>query len=130
MQGLLVKQKPCIEKARLSLETARRYIKKGKDNLEIGNYDISMFCCYTAMFHAARALLFKDGVKERSHVCVVLYLKSRYADLRHEANLLDAYRRIRHTALYSLEFTIAEEDVKDAIKNALLFHKKIKGLLE
>jgi len=30
------------------------------------------------MLHSPRALLFRDGVKERGHLCVVVYLKEKY----------------------------------------------------
>jgi uncharacterized protein (UPF0332 family) len=30
------------------------------------------------MFHVARAVLFKDGIEERSHACVPVYLKGNY----------------------------------------------------
>ncbi|MBS7643817.1 hypothetical protein KEJ26_04520 [Candidatus Bathyarchaeota archaeon] len=34
---------------------------------------------YSAMFHAARSLLIRDGVGEKSQVCVVRYLEDEYA---------------------------------------------------
>ena len=103
-EGLLKKEGPSIEKSKRSLEIAKSFIKKAENNLDSKNYDLVLFCCYTSMFHAARAVLFRDGVKERSHICLILYLKEKYPEIKDSLNLLDVYRRSRHTALYSLEF--------------------------
>ena len=127
--GLLKKESPSMEKANQCLELARRYIKKALDNLNAQNYDLVIFCCYTSMFHAARAVLFRDGIKERSHVCMVIYLKDKYPDISKYSNLLDAYRRSRHTALYSLDFLYKKEDVENAIQDSEDFLNAIEGLL-
>jgi len=37
-------------------------------------YEESIVSSYTSMFQAARALLFRDGIIEKSHACVVAYL--------------------------------------------------------
>ncbi|MDD4446734.1 MAG: HEPN domain-containing protein [Methanothrix sp.] len=34
---------------------------------------------YLAVFHSARAVLFRDGVREKSHYCIGLYLQ-RYVE--------------------------------------------------
>jgi len=57
------------------------------------------------MFHAARAILFRDGVKERSHECIPIYLNERYPELERIANTLDSHRRFRHNAIYGLDLT-------------------------
>ena len=59
-------------------EKAKEYLEKARKNYEIDIHDITVVAAYTAMFHAARSLLFINGIKERSHVCIVLYLKSKY----------------------------------------------------
>ena len=59
------------------------------------------------MFHAGRALLFRDGIQEKSHYCLLVYLKEKYTG-RISAGILssmDAYREERHEVLYSLEKT-------------------------
>ncbi len=81
------------------------------------------------MFHAARAILFKDGIKERSHICVVSYLKETYPRLKRLANQLDTYRRNRHNTVYALDFLISDEDAQQAILDAELFYEQIKNIL-
>ena len=66
-EGLLRKTKPSKQFALKSLDTSKSYIENAKDNLNLKNYNLVIFCSYTSMFHAARALLFKDGVKAVSY---------------------------------------------------------------
>lgn len=128
-EGLLKKTKPSKQYSNKSLETSLKHIENAKDNFEMSNYNLVIFCSYTAMFHSARALLFKDGIKERSHICIVSYLKEKYPELKRLSNQLDAYRRNRHNTLYSLDFLLSENEAKQAIKDAKEFHKQIKTII-
>jgi len=69
---------------------------------------------YLAIFHAARAILFADGFREKSHFAVARYLESRYVDkgLLEEkwVKLLDHYREMRHQDQYSTSFFTTEEE--------------------
>lgn len=116
---------PDKEKALKSLEQAQAYIEKARHNLQSKDFDLVIFCSYTSMFHASRALLFKDGIKERSHVCLIEYVKQKYSRLLDEMNLLDSYRRSRHTALYALDFITTKAQAKEAIKDAELLLDQI-----
>ena len=125
-EGLLRKTKPSKQFSIKSLDTSISYISDAKDNLKMNNYNLVIFCSYTSMFHAARALLFKDGVKERSHLCVVSYLKETYPKLDRLANLLDTYRRNRHNTLYAIDVSISDDEAHQAIRDAELFYEHIK----
>jgi len=70
------------------------------------------------MFHAARSILFRDGVKERSHLCVVSYIQESYPQLKRLANQLDSYRRNRHNTLYALDFLTSDEEAQQDIASA------------
>lgn len=129
-EGLLRKTKPSKQFAIKSLDMSSSYIQDAKDNLKMNNYNLVIFCSYTAMFHAARALLFRDGVKERSHICVVSYLRETYPKLRRLANQLDTYRRNRHNTLYALDVLISDDEAKQAIKDAEVFYEQIKNIIE
>ena len=128
-EGLLRKTKPSKQYATKSSETSLIYIKNAKDNLKMKNNNLVIFCSYTAMFHSARALLFKDGIKERSHLCIVSYIRETYPRLRRLSNQLDAYRRNRHNTLYALDFLISEYEAQQAIEDAELFYKQIKDII-
>lgn len=96
----------------------------------MNNNNLVIFCSYTAMFHAARALLFRDGIKERSHICTVSYLRETYPRLRRLANQLDVYRRNRHNTLYALDFLISDDEAHQAIKDAEIFYKQISDIVD
>jgi uncharacterized protein (UPF0332 family) len=128
-EGFLKKMKPSKQYAIKSLDSSLSYIQDAKDNLKMNNYNLVIFCSYTSMFHAARALLFRDGVKERSHICVVSYLRETYPNLKRLSNQLDTYRRNRHNTLYSLDVIISDEEAHQAIKDAELFYEQIKNTI-
>lgn len=115
-EGFLIKIKPSGNKAKQSLGCAKNSLKKARDNKNIGNMDVAIVMAYTAMFHSFRTLLFLDGVKERSHMCMLEYIKEKFPSLKALADDADAYRRFRHTALYGLEVIISEDDALAAIK--------------
>ncbi len=117
-QGLLKRMRVQPIAARKEIEKAKEYLEKARKNYEIEIHDITVVAAYTAMFHAARSLLLKDGIKERSHVCIVLYLKSKHSHLEHHIRVLDSYRRFRHTALYALDVRIDENEAEVALKLA------------
>ena len=129
-QGLLVKEAPSIEKAEKSIENAKLYLKQANDSFQAENYNLVIVCAYTSMFHAARALLFKDGVRERSHICLILYIKSKYQNLGEYAALIDSYRKSRHAAIYSLEYLITEIDAKEAINDGEMFLKEVEKIIK
>ena len=128
-KGLLKKTKPDVENARRSLEISEEYLIKARKNVGIECYDVSVMLSYTSMFHTARAILFKDGVKERSHACVPLYLKDKYPELRRSANTLDSYREFRHGIVYG-GATISKNDADEAINSAEEFLSKIKKSIQ
>jgi len=78
------------------------------------------------MFHTARSILFRDGIKERSHECIPIYLKEQYPELEDLANILDSYRRFRHHAIYGLDFEMDEKEAQASLDFAEEFLEKIK----
>ena len=100
-------------------------IKKAEKVLEVQQHDVSILMSYNSMFHSARALLYKDGIKERSHACLILYLKDKYAEdteLTGYLNSMDAYRRTRHDIQYRGS-SCTELDAQEALKDAKGFLK-------
>jgi len=128
-EGLLKRTQPDMENALRSLELAMSNIKDAVENLAIHRYRVVAISSYTAMFHAARAILFKDGIKERSHVCIPIYLKEKYPELETLANILDAYRRFRHNAIYGLDFAMDEDDAREALDSAKEFLERVRSII-
>jgi len=84
------------------------------------------------MFHTARALLYKDGIQEKSHLCVVIYLREKYSDKFPISliNSFDNFRIERHETLYGLEFTPTKEDAELAIEDAKKFINVVKKIIK
>ena len=129
-EGLLKKHKFPSEVIEKELENAKRHLANARKCLETGMNDLSTVSIYTAMFHAARAILFRDGIKERSHVCVIAYLRKNYPSLNEHVKILDNYRRTRHTALYGIEYSMDEDESSYGIKLAEDFIMAVEGVLQ
>ena len=85
------------------------------------------------MFQAARAILFNDGVIEKSHACVVVYLREKYSSNlgQNVINWLDTYRLERHESFYGLEKSIIDEDeAKDALEKSEKFLGFVQQILQ
>lgn len=106
---------------------AEHFLQRAKGNLKEEYFDVAFLMAYNSMFHSARALLFSKGFKERSHYCLVEFLKSKFKDekITYFADILDSYRISRHAIQYSGELC-SEVDAKEAIKDAKNFIKIIK----
>ena len=132
-KGLIRKTLPSKEKALKSMKKARRWLDEAQKNFDYGLFDSCLVSSYSAMFHAARSLLLKDGFRGKSHYCVARYLEEKYVDkrkLNREAvDLLDRFRELRHEDLYELDFFGTKEDAKEAIENARIVIEKIEKLL-
>jgi len=68
------------------------------------------------MFHAARAILFIDGFREKSHFAVDRYLEDKYATTglleKEWIDILDFYRETRHEDQYSISFLLQKKNRK------------------
>ncbi|MFH1256111.1 MAG: HEPN domain-containing protein [Candidatus Diapherotrites archaeon] len=136
--GLLLKTKASEEEINGSLGIAERFLEKAKGNMKIGYFDVAFSLAYQSMFHAARALLFKNNLKERSHSAMVSALKEIYAKeegLLKLLHTLDSYRITRHAIQYTGS-GCSKEDAGEAINDAekfinlsdkILFDKKTKN---
>ncbi len=129
---LLRKSKPDRRKALESLKVARKKLVQAESALNAALFEICVVYGYTAMFHAARALLFKDGVTEKSHVCTAVYLREKYSRKIPLGliNSLEIYRAERHEALYGLEFRVTKEECEALLEDAKEFIEVVERLIE
>ncbi len=101
---LLRADRPDKKKAGRSVEIAEEKLKRAVMFLKDGIYDACILYGYMAMFHAARAILFKDGLVEKSHACLIAYLREKYSSIIPAGilNAMDAYRLERHEVMYGM----------------------------
>ena len=132
-QGLLRKIPKSRQKAKNSIETAYKWLEEAEKNLASGSFNSCLLSCYLAMFHSARAILYRDGFREKSHACIARYLEEKYVKkglLKRELiELLDHHRELRHQDQYGLEFFASEEDCKQALETAESFFAEMKKLI-
>ncbi len=132
---LLKRGRPDGLKSMKAVDMASDAIIQAERLMEHGFYEQARLYSYTAMFQGARALLFKDGIFERSHYCVIEYLKHNYVQsgelAQRHIHYLDTYRIERHETLYGLEkIELKEDDANTAITSAKEFLEAIRKMLE
>jgi len=131
-KNLLRETDPSNAKANRSLEQARVWVDEAKETLEAGAYRSGLMAVYMGYFHAARAVLFRDGLREKSHICIELYLEDyvRRGRLEEEWTLLfHRLRSARHIDQYSFGAPPTEDEVEYAIGHAEVFINRIERLL-
>jgi len=98
----------CVQKSKLKpfsrghtlaakeLETATSDLESAEKTYSDGNYKWATIQVYYAMFHAARALIYSQGLRERSHHCLVMAVKELFVDKKLiPANLLEALKEAK-----------------------------------
>ena len=131
--GLLRKIPKSIKKAKESINTAESWLKEAEKNLRNKAFRSCILSSYLAMFHSARACLFANGFREKSHFAIARFLENFYVKrglLENEwIELLDHYRETRHDDQYSTSFIVTEDEASNALNSAKKFVERIKKLL-
>jgi uncharacterized protein (UPF0332 family) len=128
----LRKNKKDPEKAKRSLNMAYERLDKASELHDKGFHEECVVASYSSMLMGARALLFTDGIVEKNHYCVILYLQEHYmAGIGPELiSWLDTYRVERHQWFYGLDgISVEPEDSEDALDRANRFIDKISTLI-
>lgn len=132
-KGLLRKDIESKDKSKKSIEAAKHKLDIAKRTFEAKIYEETILTGYAAMFHAGRALLFKDGVREKSHYGLYVYIKEKYNDKLESRfiNELNSLRLERHELLYGLEKTeIKEVEAEDILRIAEEFIEAVGRLVK
>jgi len=129
---MLRKTPPDIKKAERSLEIAEHKLETAKDAFGKKLYGPTIIYGYTSMFHSSRALLYRDGIQEKSHICLVLYVRENYSNKipPYLINSLDSFRKERHETLYGLDFIETRKDAELSIKDAEQLLGTVKKILK
>lgn len=133
-QGLLKRIARSKDLALKSLKQANYFLFEAQDMVRLHKERMAIIALYNAMFHCTRALLFKDGVKEKSHYAVARYLEFEYVDKsavnRKFLLVLDMFRDYRHESLYSLVTIDINIDWEDYIKCCGQFIDTVNDMLK
>ncbi len=122
-------------KAEKSVAVAKAKLDEAKGLAGKGFLDMAFLSAYVSMFHSGRALLFRDGLIEKSHHCLILYLNEHYVKngkIPHGfITLLDAFRNERHMLLYGLDpVRVRRRDLDEALNSAEEFIPLVEKLLK
>jgi len=131
-RGLLRKVEPSRIKSEQSLLQAREWLLEAEKNLEVEAYRSALSSAYLAVFHSARAILFRDGVREKSHYCVGLYLQKYVEEGALEEEwpmLFDRIRSVRHADQYSFQARPTDGEARSGIDLAERFINRMEQML-
>jgi len=133
-QSLLKRTARSNELAKKSLKQAEFFLGEARDLVRLGKVRMAVIALYNAMFHCTRALLFKDGVKEKSHYAVARYLEFVYIDKglidKKFLLVLDMLRDYRHESQYSLATVDIEMDWEEYMESCKQFIEIVNGLIK
>ncbi|MCA9485403.1 MAG: HEPN domain-containing protein [Nanoarchaeota archaeon] len=117
-----------IEKAKSSLMVSEKKIVEGENLFDSGFFDQTILSAYTSMFHSARALLYKDGIQEKSHYAVYVYLDEKYSGIFSKSliNSFYNYQSSRKEMLYGFDYESSEDEARDALVCAKEFLEEVK----
>ena len=130
---LLVKIKPSRELAGKSIRQANHFLNKAETYL--ADVETVSIYLYFAFFHAARALLFKDGIRERSHYCTLVYLEHTYIKRKKISeeylNILRALKESRQEIQYGFVIgsTLEPNVLKNYFKKCAQFIKDVNSII-
>jgi len=128
---ILRKIVPDLEKSKSSINIAVSKLDEAQKLFQSEFWNNAFLSAYTSIFHSARALLYHDGIQEKSHYAVFVYLKEKYSNLIPSSliNSFYEYQKQRHKILYGLEEMNSKEDSGEIIDDAEEFLNKIMEIL-
>jgi len=113
------------------LSVAKSDLSDAKAGFDTGRYKWSTIQAYYAMFHAARALIYSQGYREKSHYCLAIALRSLFVDEgAMDAKLVRDFlnaMNLREAADYEAEFS--QSGAKAVIASAEKFIEKATAIL-
>lgn len=131
--GFLRKIPSSVKMAEDSAKKAEEWLKEAEKNLKGEAHLSVVLSSYNSMFHVSKAVLFKDGIREKNHLCVARYLEDYYVKkgkLEEKwIKLLDHYRELRHQDQYAVSFVATKEDAERAISSSKDFFQRISKLV-
>ncbi|MBN2422177.1 HEPN domain-containing protein [Candidatus Woesearchaeota archaeon] len=130
-KNYLEKIKPDNQLSDKEMKEALYDLEKAKKAFDDEDYKWSIVKSYYAMFHAAKALLFKLGYREKRHIAVLIVLESLNKSGKLEKKYIDIFKG----AMYSREgadynYTYSKDTAEYDLEAADEFITQMKKLLE
>lgn len=100
-------------------------------SLEEGNFKWSIIQAYYSMFHSARALIYSQGYRERSHYCLIEAIRTLFVEKRllsyKLVEALQLGKTLRENADYYGEFS--EEAAQEMLENSKVYIEEAQKLI-
>ncbi|MBI5149768.1 MAG: HEPN domain-containing protein [Candidatus Omnitrophica bacterium] len=113
------------------LETAQEDLKVAQESLKRGNDKWATIQAYYAMFHTARALLYSQGYREKSHYCLIVAIKSIFVESGDlDVRFVEAFQTakvLRENADYENEFSM--ESARELVEKSEQFLDRAQVIL-
>jgi len=133
-KGLLKKITPDAALAQSDIAQAEFFLSEALDLIELPKNEMAFLALYNAVFHAGRALLYLDGIKEKSHHCLQKYLEEKYCKHQQlhasDIALFDVLRGIRQEVQYGVAKIKFEENPGELADKTEHFIQKTKRILK
>ncbi len=133
-EGLLKRTEPNEQLAKQNLLQAEHFLEEADKLIDAEIKDMALIALYNCFFHSARAILFKDGIKERSHYCLSKYIEEKYQQKElftmRQTIILDSLREKRNDIQYSVKKTQITEDLHEIYNEVEEFLEKTKEIID
>lgn len=103
---------------------------KSRNSFEEEDYKWAIVQGYYSMFHAARALIYSKGYREKSHRACLVALREFFLDSLGEERIKDLEEAmdLRESADYGSAYT--DQDAKNLVEKAEAFLENVKRILK
>jgi uncharacterized protein (UPF0332 family) len=103
---------------------------KSRNSFEEADYKWAIVQAYYSMFHAARALIYSKGYREKSHRACLVALKEFFFDALGEERIDDFEEAmdLRESADYGSAYT--DEDARNLVAKAQEFLENVRRILK
>jgi len=121
-----------LEKVKTSLKISASKLEEAKRLFSSEFYGNALLNIYTSMFHASRAILYNEGIQEKSHYGVYVYLKEKFSDKipKELLNSFNYFREERHEFLYGFEEDPSRKEVEESILDSEEFLEITRRILK
>lgn len=112
------------------MASAEYDLNKSKDSCEEDDYKWTIVQAYYSIFHAARALIYSKGYREKSHRACLVALREFFLDSLGEERIKDFEEAmdLRESADYGSAYT--DQDAKNIVGKAEDFLENVKRILK
>lgn len=130
-KGYLKKERPDHALVEKEMKESEYDMGKARKALKEGDFKWAIIKCYYSMFHAAKAVLFSIGLREKRHFAVQIVLEDLVKRGKLEGiylEYLSASMEAREDADYRYEYS--RERAEDMMEYCVGFVSKMKGLVK